>query len=76
MCVAFESDAIDTRVVWDPYHMLVQETLKIRTLDGFNRLPVFNFYEVAPRFVGTHPRAVNVVPARLRTVRPWVNQHP
>jgi sulfonate transport system substrate-binding protein len=74
---AFENGDVDAWVVWDPYYVSAQQTLKVRTLADYAGLPKpFNFYEATRTFAQQNPQAVRAVIEQLRAGGAWVTQHP
>lgn len=74
---AFERDAIDAWVVWDPFLSAVQRQAKVRVLaDGTNLAQYQRYYLTATPFAQARPDVIKVIYDALADSGKWVKQSP
>jgi len=74
---AFERDAIDAWVVWDPFLSAVQRQAKVRVLaDGTNLAQYQRYYLASTPFAQARPDVIKVIYDALADSGKWVKQSP
>lgn len=69
---AFERNAVDAWVIWDPFQAAAESALGARTLaDGSDTVSNYQFYLASQRFLETEPRLVDAILDSLREVDDW-----
>jgi sulfonate transport system substrate-binding protein len=74
---AFEREAIDAWVIWDPFLAAVERQSKVRVLaDGRGLADYQRYYLASTPFAKAHPEIVKVIVDALLETGKWVKQSP